>query len=285
MNKKGTILVEAVVAIGLAILFISALMTFYLTGIQGNMASVKREQALFYAEEGIQAVRSLSFSDLSATSIGTLTFANGKWLLSSGNPEQLPNNFARSIQIIPTLRSEICGTDPDGTLADPDTFKIISTVSWIDALGKPRSVSLTSLHADLIDPTGPCFSPEQADRVSIDFTNASWYGGRDLRDVYITNHGTGPVIVDKVRMVWNNSNKIQQVYFDTDAFWSGSGIGSPDGDQISGIMLDGADETIGGGVTEMKKIKFNNSMAGSTITISLFFSDGTVNTSDPFVPD
>ncbi|MFH1089090.1 MAG: hypothetical protein V1716_01550 [Candidatus Uhrbacteria bacterium] len=285
MHKKGTILVEAMVAIGLSVLFISALMTFYLTGTQGNMASAKREQALFYAEEGLQAVRSLSFSDISATETGKLSFVGNKWLLASGSPETLTGNFTRSLQITSATRSETCELDPVGIIIDPDTFEITSTVNWTDATGSPRSVSLTSLRTNWVEPTGPCFAPEQASRVSIDFSDASWYGGRDLRDVYIINNGTSDVIVDKVQLTWNNDHKIQQVFFDTDAFWSSSGAGTPDGDQISNTILNGTDETIGGGITEMKKIKFNSSMSGATMTISLIFSDGSIKTSGEFTPD
>jgi hypothetical protein len=285
MHKKGTILVEAMVAIGLSVLFISALMTFYLTGTQGNMASAKREQALFYAEEGLQAVRSLSFSDILATETGTLTFTGNKWTLASGSPETLTGNFTRSLQITSATRSETCELDPVGTIVDPDTFEITSTVNWTDATGSPRSVSLTSLRTNWVEPTGPCFAPEQASRVSIDFSISSWYGGRDLRDVYIINNGTSDVIIDKVLMTWNNANLIQQVFFDTDAFWTSTGAISPDGEQPSGTLLDGTNETIEGGITEMKKIKFNAAMDGATMTISLIFSDGSNKTSDPFMPD
>lgn len=131
--KKGQILLELLIAIGIFIISVSSLIFFVLDGyISGRLA---REMTIanFLAEEGIEAARSIrdnNWDDLVAGNHG-LAILNGNWVFQ-GAEEDVSDQLRGGIRQI--------------QIEDIDSSrkKIISLVSWQFGEGIPQEISLVT---------------------------------------------------------------------------------------------------------------------------------------------
>ena len=283
-STRGSILIEAILAIGLAGIIFSAGVGLLLTARSVGSRSLVRQQALWAAQEGIDALRTMAFEDLDATESGGLTFASAKWQMDD-SPDTLPGNFLRTVRVRPVERDVSCLIVSGGGTEDEDTRELESEVSWTDIAGRTQNVLLTSLATRWEDPQGSCFEPTMADCFETDISEAEWFGGKQLREVYISNSCPTAVTVSSITVNWTNSKLIQQVFFGNSKVWSASGPGTPSGDQPSGTVLDIQDETLSAAETlELQKTQFTGSMSGTTVQVIFTFLDGSVVDTGPFIP-
>lgn len=284
-KKQGFVFIDALLSLGLASIFFSGLIGYFLTANQTSAEGFKRQEALWAGQEGLDALQSMEFGDLTLTNTGSLTFDGTKWLLSSSGPQSLSSGLSRTVRVKEVRRDGSCliTTDPSGTV-DPDSYYLESETTWTSLQGHPQTVTLQALRTRWHAPEGSCFGSEAA-RVSIDISGVSWHGKKQLRDIYIKNNGTSPVTVAKVQMWWSYSSKITQVFLDFTKIWSSGGPGSPRGEQSSGTLLDVQDTSIPAGDTaEIPKIEFTNDMVGSTLTLYIELADGSHVISENFIP-
>lgn len=282
-STRGSILLEAILAVGLAALVFSAGVGLLLTSRSVGSRALVRQQALWAAQEGIDALQTMTFEDLNTTSSGGLAFASGHWQMD-GSPDTLPEGLLRTVRVQDVQRDASCFIVPIGTV-DPDTHEIESEISWTDSGGHPHAIILTGLRTRWENPQGSCFEPSMADCFDTDISEAEWYGGKQLREVFISNTCTDAVTVATMTITWNNSKKIQQVFFGSSKVWSASGPGTPSGDQVSGTLLNIRDETLSASQTlEVNKTQFTGTMAGTTVDIVFTFTDGSTVDTGPFVP-
>lgn len=285
-TPKGFMLLEVLLSIGLLALILSTLGEVVLIS-SGTTRGAQSNRAIWAAQEGLSALQSMKFSDLTTTSTGTLSFSGNRWLLGTGSPQTIGTGITRAVQVKSVNRDASCQIVSTGGTTDVDSKTVESNVNWIDLAGRTHNITLSSLKTQWDNPQGSCFMPTQAGCSNIDYlTSGEWFGGKQLRTVYFANTcSSAPIVIDKMIFTWDNGSEIQQVFIGTTKVWSSSGPGTPRGEQVSGIELDVSNFTLDSGVQyELNKVQFENAMSGATVTITLIFSDGSTFSTPPFVP-
>lgn len=285
-ENKGFVLLEVLLSIGLIALILSILGGVVLIS-KGTSRGTQSVRAAFAAQEGLSALQSLSFADLSNTTTGTLSFLNNRWQLGSGAPQTISTGITRTVRVKAVNRNASCNIVASGGTVDSDSKTLESDVNWIDLAGRSHAISLLSLRTQWSNPQGTCFVPSQAGCSNIDYmTSGEWFGGKQLRTIYFTNTcSNAPIVIDKMIFTWSNGAEIQQVFIGSTKVWSSSGPGTPSGQQDSGTTLDISNFSLSPGVQyELNKTQFDHAMSGTTVTITLIFADGTSFTTPPFVP-
>lgn len=283
-NQNGSSLLEAVVAIGLASLFLWATIGLVIISKQGAGNAQDRQEALWYANQGIDALRTMDFSNLTLTETGNITFAGNTWTLNTNGSQLLDNKYTRTVHVQEAFRDDDCALVSVGGTLDDDSRFLQSDVAWIDGTGRSQLLTLNSFAANWDDMQGMC--ADMADAITFDFSASTWFGGKQLREIYLTNTSDHDVVIDKFIITWNNANLIQQLFLDTSKIWSSSGPGSPSGEQPSGTELDVQDQTIIAqqDTVEIPKVQFNDQMSGATMQFEIIFEDGSSVVSQEFVP-
>lgn len=283
---QGTLLLEALVAIGTAAAFMSALVGFLVVANRGSDRAIEIQRALWSANEGVEALRAISFTSLTNTLTGAITFSTPNWTLATNGPETLPSGATRVVKVEDVYRDSNCDVTTTGGTVDIDSKKITSETSWTDSADRTHTITTTTLRTNWEDPQGDCFSATQAGQVSFAVDDSQFYGGKQLRELYFTNTGGTAVTIDKINFTWSNGAKLDQLFLDSSKVWSSTGPGTPVGTPISsGTELDIANFTMTPGQTsEITKGQFDIPMSGASMTMTVTFADGSVFTSEPFTP-
>lgn len=126
---KSFSLVEVILAISIFVIISIFSIETILYSMTSHRLAEEYAQAEFYAQEGIEASRSIRNQNWSNITSGTfgLTKTNGFWQFQS-NPETL-GKFTRIIKIDPVNRIGNQIVENGGTI-DPYTYKITSIISW-----------------------------------------------------------------------------------------------------------------------------------------------------------
>lgn len=142
MSSKGQSLVEAIIALGAAVVIISAIAIAVITSVSNSDFSKNQNLATHFAQQGIEILRGQSESDWTsfATRSGTFCLTQGNSNLglptSSCNLPNINNFFIRKVVISP------------GNAGCSTNTKVSVTVSWSD--GK-CSLSNAYCHSVLLD--------------------------------------------------------------------------------------------------------------------------------------
>lgn len=286
MSKKqqGYTLIEALLAIAFAGWFFAAAFGLFLTAHKASAESVMRQNATWRAQQGIEILRTLRHEDLIATQVGSLSFASGQWTLGELGSEDLGDGMTRIVRVEEVQRDAECEIVESGGDVDTDSWALESEVSWSDLRGTTQTITLNTLKTNWANPEDSCFAAD-CSQLDWDVLGSSWFGGKQLREIYITNNTGEEKEVDKITLTWDNGAEIQQVFFNSSKFWSNAGPGTPTGSQPSGTVLDGANGGIGDGETvEMHKTQFSQNMFGTTVTVTYECTDGSSITFGPFTP-
>lgn len=100
-NNKGFSLIELVLAIAVFSLSSVAMVTMLVDSSISTRLSAERTEALFYAKEGVGAVRSIrdnSWGNLVDGSHG-LDSSSGAWVLVADTPDLINNKYTRTVTI------------------------------------------------------------------------------------------------------------------------------------------------------------------------------------------
>lgn len=283
-SLHGYSLLEAVLAIAFAGLLFMGAFGLFLTGQETTFESLVRQTALWEAQQGIEALSTMRFEDLQLTETGSLSFVEDQWVLEESGPEELGDGMTRTVRVQEAQRDANCELVASGGEVDSDSYFLESEVIWTGLHGNPQTITLRTIRTNWANPDDSCFAAD-CSQLDWDVLGSEWFGGKQLREVYITNNTGETKEIDKITITWNNSAVIQQVFFDSAKFWSSSGPGLPLGTQASGTELDGENGLINDGQTiEMHKTQFSSNMSGTTITVSYECVDGSAVTFGPFTP-
>lgn len=121
--QKGQMIVELLVAFGLASILLPAIMTGFVSGSSGKVQQQQRLKAVGYLEEGVEAVRSVreaNWSNISTNGTFHPVVSGNIWTLSNG--AEVVGDFTRKIDI------------EDVAPIDPSKKQITVTVSWNNIL-------------------------------------------------------------------------------------------------------------------------------------------------------
>ncbi|MBU4315363.1 hypothetical protein KJ673_03075 [Patescibacteria group bacterium] len=286
-HKKGSVILEVLIAIGLSAFFFSAIAGLMMASNKSMESLYSSQKAIWRAQEGLGALQSMSFDDLSTTENGLVTYSNvsDAWSLGSGT-ENFDDGQSREIVISEVERDNACLIVEAGGTVDPDTYQLESTVYWTGSTGAVHNRSLQSLVVNWEDSQGECFRPTDAGGIDLDWSGGYWGGSKQLRGVWIINNTTRDITITKMTIWWDRpASKLQQIFAIGTKVWSDSGPGTPLGLQSSGVLIDTLDATIPAGFTDdTHKIQFTQAMEGSTLIISFEFADGSILITDPFTP-
>ncbi|MEI6510806.1 MAG: hypothetical protein WCO25_02070 [Candidatus Uhrbacteria bacterium] len=132
-NRAGFSVVEIILATALAGLFVASCAGGLLFGVRMSKEAGRKSQAVFLAEEGLEAtqnIRDAAYSNLSAGTYGLTTTGN-QWNLSGASDTTGIYTRTQTIAVVDATKKS-------------DT----STVSWKEPTGQTRSVSLVTYFAD-----------------------------------------------------------------------------------------------------------------------------------------
>ena len=157
-NKKiGFSLVEIVIAIAISVMFFLAIyeMILFATKITAN--SLRRVEAVNFAQEGIEAVRTIRDKSWTTNLAGIandtnyyLLISGGKWTLTQTAQPFLNTMFTRTIKFYAVNRDVNGNIVASGGTADIKTKKVVSTVSWTER-GQSYNVSLETYMTNFLD--------------------------------------------------------------------------------------------------------------------------------------
>ncbi|MEK9155468.1 MAG: hypothetical protein AAB839_02350, partial [Patescibacteria group bacterium] len=230
-------------------------------------------------------LQTITFENLTNTTTGSLTFTSNRWTVGTTGPQTLPDGSTRVIKIEDISRDSQCFIITSGGTVDTDSKKITSETTWIDSAGRSHTQTLASLRTRWENPQGSCFAPTQVSQVSFNVSGAQFSGGKQLRQVYFTNNGSTNVTIDTVSFTWTNSAELSQLFMDTSKVWSETGPGTPTDEVDSGETIDIQNFVLAAGATaELNKGQFDDPMSGTTLTMTVTFTDGSTWTSPPFNP-
>ena len=143
-NKSGFSLVEILLAITIFAIFTIGITYLSLDTLERDAKVVLSNEALMYAQEGLEATRNIRDKSYLALTNGDhgLNFAQNSWSFGLA-PERVDNFYDRTITVFDVYRNEDGDIDEEGTIFDPDTKRIDSQVSWLQNGIIPREVTLT----------------------------------------------------------------------------------------------------------------------------------------------
>ncbi|MFA5127027.1 MAG: hypothetical protein WC465_03450 [Patescibacteria group bacterium] len=145
-NKSaGFSLVELLVAISFVGVIIVAIFNISSFNSSIRRLNEERTQALFYAVEGIEASKLISWENLVIGDHG-LVQQDGTWALAANEP-LLDNRFSRVVTVSDVYRTDVENGNVYGLMGgsqniDPDTKKITVTISWLSRTGRQRQEQL-----------------------------------------------------------------------------------------------------------------------------------------------
>ncbi len=283
---KGAVILEALVVVGIAAAYLGGLVTL---AIAANSSSDRAEEitrAVWNMNEGLAALQTIAFADLTTTETGSLTFASGRWTLGTSGPQALPDGMTRTVRVQTVQRDAGCLVVASGGTVDDDSRMLVSDVTWTDVAGRSHTVTSRALRTRWDDPQGSCFGATMATSVTWAVEGAEWSGGKQLRDLWFTNTGGNAATVNTIAFTWTNGATMSQLFMDTTKVWSSSGPGTPLHNLTSGEQMDIQDFTVPpGGTGEVNKGQFDINMEDTCLTMTVTFTDASSWTSPEFCPD
>ncbi len=136
-EHKGITVVEAIIATSIFLIVILGLSTALKTIIQASLGNTNKIQAVFLAEEGLEAVRVLRdigwTSNIQSLTSGTDYFLNftGTTFAATTTPSTINGSMYRTFRLSPVYRNASQDIASSGTL-DPQARLVAVSVSWND---------------------------------------------------------------------------------------------------------------------------------------------------------
>lgn len=250
-------LVEAIIAVAIFSIALIGVITLILQAADVSRGGVERAEAVLFAEEGIEATRSIRDGDYDNLSNGThgLAIASNNWTFSGGSDTQ--GDYTRQVALAAATVTGIDATD---------IKQATSTVTWPLTDVRQGTTTATTYLTDWNQTHG------SAGYLRADISAAELASGdRQIRGVTIENTDTSSITIDKMTLWWNNSNDLDQIRID------GANVYGPGGAGVaSGTEVDITDVTLPGssGDIDINLIKFTGDMTGTDFIILFRMTDG-----------
>jgi hypothetical protein len=156
-QKKGISLIEALVALGLLILFFAGSSVLTFRHIDNSNRVIDYEEVRTIAEQSMEAIQSVAYEDWLQMVDGTygLSDAGATWAFQS-NPDVI-DDFTRTVTVAPVERDEDCNIVDGGGVVDDDTRFVTVSVAWVAASGAQLR-EFSQYFTNWKNPTG-CINP------------------------------------------------------------------------------------------------------------------------------
>jgi Tfp pilus assembly protein PilV len=175
LHSSGFALIETILAMALMIAFATTSVSVILHSFSMNRLGNEETQATLYAQEGIEAIRSIknqNWSDLTPGIYG-VDNSSGRWQLS-GSPNTR-DKFTRTIYLSEVRRvNTFCNISivESGGIVDPDSIRVQSVASWDFSQTRNNQVELFTYLMNFKETSQSGSS--QAGSVNLKGTTDSW---------------------------------------------------------------------------------------------------------------
>jgi type II secretory pathway pseudopilin PulG len=274
LNKKGSSIIEIIVAIGIFIMVSSSIVVLVLGSYGTSLRDIENLQADMYLQQGFEAVRSIgnySFAGLTNGTYG-LSRASGYWAFSGSS--DVNGQFARTVTITDVNRdTSSCAIVASGGTSDVSSKKITVTIAWDLETGQHTSVSSSQY---LTDWKNPSLCGNAVDNLLVGTSSAILTSGdKQLEGITLENTGSSDIEIDKITVTWSNGAKIEEIQIAGISVWKSSGTGTPTGQQSSGTQINIENYVLTANtMVDMDVIKFDKSMKDATFSITFTMADG-----------
>jgi hypothetical protein len=289
MIRKGTSLIEALVALAVFFMLVSGVMILYSRTFDSSTRAGELNDVAQISQESFSAVQSIAYNTWANISDGKhgLDKVSGYWQFS-GVSDLIDSKYTREIIINSVQRDGDCEiVDADGEV-DDDTKLVNASISWENS-GRSLSQSFSRYFTNFKSPAS-CEDEGEAGSLVIDIDDASIDSTKkSIVGIALRNEGSTDITIDKLTISWTEPETMRFIKIDDETVWNAtSGIGSPSGYQSSGAEIDIVDFVLEAGEEyDVDNIRFNAKIDGSTVTIKATMSDGTSVTevtTPPFIP-
>jgi len=147
-TSRAFSLIEILIAMTIFTIFATGIFTLGVSSMDRSSKVQTNNEALAYAEEGIEAIRNIRDRDFLLLEAGEfgLNFTSDTWSLTAA-PEDIDGYYLRTVTIEDVYRDSEGNIATTGTL-DEEIKKITSEVTWNWHSILPKSVSMTTYLAD-----------------------------------------------------------------------------------------------------------------------------------------
>lgn len=151
-TASGFTLVEIVIGIGMLTIFFLANSMYYQQVLEVSEQTTKHIQSGFLIEEGIEAVKLLRDRGwtpyIASLTTGTTYYLswNGAMWVSTLTPQLIENTFTRSFVISSVERDVNDDIVSTGGVVDPNTRKVVVSVSWTPKNGAATSTKFAETY-------------------------------------------------------------------------------------------------------------------------------------------
>lgn len=257
-HQKGFSLVELLLAVALFGLVVVSFMGAFAVAKESVFQAGNHTKAVFIAEEGLEAVRSIRDDDFSSLTPGTYGIAtsSGSWEFSGSS--DAVDIFTRQIDI-----GSIDGNHRYAT----------STVSWTGLRGTQNSVVVATLFSNWQSLAGVA-----SDNLQVGTTSAAVNGSDTGLVEGITLQNTSDttnITLDQMIVSWSGApggTKLQEISINSVSVWTGNANSGVTADIVDVTLLQGAP------ATPIDSLDFSKDMTGTTVTITFVMSDASTKT-------
>lgn len=146
LKKKelGFGIIEIIVAVAIFVIIAVTAVSTVVQTFSTNRLAKEETLASFFAQEGVEAVRSIKNQNWNNLSYGTFGLDNssGKWQFLGSSDTN--DKYTRQIVLSEVYRNETGNVIESGGTLDDDTYKLDSTVSWNFTPTRNNFVSFTA---------------------------------------------------------------------------------------------------------------------------------------------
>lgn len=152
--KKGIVLVEVLIAVGILGMLLVPIMDFFVTSLETNWFAAKEIQAQALLQEEFEAVRLIRERDWNELINGSYypTLNAGRWELVASETGEVIDMYTRKITVGSVYRDQADNIVPAGSPGarlDPSTKEIVAMVNW--HVLRDRSISATAYLTRYLD--------------------------------------------------------------------------------------------------------------------------------------
>jgi hypothetical protein len=284
-NRKGSSILEVIIAMAIFSLIAVAMITMTLGGFTTLEQGGEYTEADALAAEGIEAVKAVKDRDwdlLTCTNC-VAAVSGGQWVLNSASSETI-GQYSRAITISDVYRDGNGDIAVSGTL-DDYTKLVEVEVSWMIRESIINSIIRTAYISNWWYLAGGECLGIDTDSACFDSTNSN----KDLIDLTLTNNCPDDSTIISTTPTWNSTANIENVTIDGGARWDWQ-CGwncTPTSRQDSGILLDFGDNdlTIPAGATiDVDAYTWAGSMSGKAVSLLFTFDNETIAETTTFYP-
>lgn len=291
LSSGGQSLIEFIVAVAIFLVIATSTTVAVLGSFSSTRLSEEGSRAVFLAEEGEEAVKSMKNRDWALLTNAAhmdphgLSSTAGTWSFSGAS--DVSGKYTRSVTITSVNRNN-GAIVTSGGVTDPDTKRIDISVSWNFSPTRTNSITFTSYvtrwqeaHAKG-GPTSSCITGA-SDCLFLNTSNSNLAASnREIRGMTLENtDSTNAITIDRMVVAWTGvagTIRMQDIRINGTTVWSGSVSSGTEVDITNVALAPGASSI------DINRVRFSSGMGAAVFSITFIMSDTTQKTLSEIEP-